>query len=258
MVIRQENALMSNSVLPSLGKDIHLAILGASGGIARAMVTRLIEADNITQIYALSRSNVTYNHAKISAHYFDYYHENTLAGFADHIKDKPPLSLVLILSGFLYDDSFTPEKTYRELTQDGFRHVFEINAIGPAIAAKHLLPHMAKHSKNVFAALSARVGSLSDNRLGGWYSYRASKAALNMLIKTLSHEHRRKNKNGIIMGMHPGTVETQLSAPYRSNVPKGKLFTPVQSADYLLEVINKATPEHSGLCLDWKGEEILP
>jgi NAD(P)-dependent dehydrogenase (short-subunit alcohol dehydrogenase family) len=108
----------------------------------------------------------------------------------------------------------------------------------------------------VFAAISARVGSISDNRLGGWYSYRASKAALNMLLKTAAIELGRTRKELVVLGLHPGTVDTGLSKPFQSNVSEGKLFTPEQSARYLLEVIDGVTPEHSGSVLAWDAQTV--
>ena len=108
----------------------------------------------------------------------------------------------------------------------------------------------------MFAAISARVGSISDNRLGGWYSYRASKAALNMLLKTAAIELGRTRKELVVLGLHPGTVDTGLSKPFQSNVSEGKLFTPEQSAQYLLEVIDGVTPEHSGSVLAWDAQTV--
>ena len=110
----------------------------------------------------------------------------------------------------------------------------------------------------MFAALSAPVGSIADNRLGGWHAYRASKAALNQIIRTCSIELARKRREALIVGLHPGTVETALSEPFRGNVPDKKLFTPDYSAGCLLEVINALTPAQSGRCFDWQGEEIAP
>ncbi len=131
------------------------------------------------------------------------------------------------------------------MSTEGFETNFAINTIGPALTAKYFLPLMRDDQKSVFAALSARVGSISDNRIGGWYAYRASKAVLDMIIKTLAIEHGRKFKNCIIMGLHPGTVATALSKPFQGNVPKGKLFTAKDSAQKLISVINGATIERS-------------
>ena len=124
------------------------------------------------------------------------------------------------------------------------------------MCAKYFLPLLDKNSPNVFAALSARVGSITDNRLGGWHAYRASKAALNMLIKNISIENRLANKNNITVGLHPGTVDSNLSAPFQKNVAANKLFTPAQAASYLLEVISNLTATDSGTCIAWDGKTI--
>jgi NAD(P)-dependent dehydrogenase (short-subunit alcohol dehydrogenase family) len=124
------------------------------------------------------------------------------------------------------------------------------------LVAKHLLPLTPRSGPSLFAALSARVGSIGDNHLGGWYGYRASKAALNMLIRTIATEHRRTRPLGLCVALHPGTVDTALSAPFRSGVPDGKLFTPQQSAAALLDVMNNLGPEANGGFFAWDGSEI--
>ena len=134
--------------------------------------------------------------------------------------------------------------------------LFKVNAIGPANVAKAFLPRMRRGSKTVFAALSARVGSIGDNRLGGWVSYRSSKAALNMILKTLSIEHARRFPEAVIAGLHPGTVDSSLSAPFQRRVPEGKLFSPAQSVGYLLTVIDRLAPEDSGGFFAWDGTAI--
>jgi NAD(P)-dependent dehydrogenase (short-subunit alcohol dehydrogenase family) len=133
---------------------------------------------------------------------------------------------------------------------------FRLNTIGPALVAKHFLPLLAKDRKSVFAAISARVGSIEDNHLGGWYAYRASKAALNMVIKTLSIELARRNTNALCVGLHPGTVDTPLSTPFQSGVPEAKLFSAARSARHLLTVLDNLTPENSGCLYAWDGSQI--
>ena len=133
-----------------------------------------------------------------------------------------------------------------------------VNAIGPALVAKHFLPIMKTGGITRFAALSARVGSISDNRLGGWYGYRASKAALNQLIRSLAIEWRRKNERSIVVGLHPGTVDTGLSKPFQGNVPEGKLFAADRAAVQLLDVLDDLKPGDSGKIFAWDGEEIAP
>jgi len=169
-----------------------------------------------------------------------------------------PLDLVIVANGILHDGELMPEKSLRDLSQEKFQHVFEVNTITPALIAKHFLPKLNKQQTSIFAALSARVGSISDNRLGGWYSYRASKAALNMVIKTASIEVKRRNKHAIIVGLHPGTVDSNLSKPFQRNVPEGDLFTPEYSANKLLDVLDNLTLEQTGKCFAFDGTEVYP
>ena len=142
------------------------------------------------------------------------------------------------------------------LTGAAMETAFRRNATGPALVAKHFLPLLARDRKAAFAALSARVGSIEDNRLGGWYAYRASKAALNMLIRTLSIELARSHRHALCVGLHPGTVDTALSKPFQSGVPPEKLFPPAQSARHLLAVLDRLTAEDSGSVYAWDGRRI--
>jgi NAD(P)-dependent dehydrogenase (short-subunit alcohol dehydrogenase family) len=143
-----------------------------------------------------------------------------------------------------------------DLDPDWLAQVYAVNATGPALVAKHFLPIMPKVGRTVFAALSARVGSISDNRLGGWHGYRASKAALNMLVRNLAIEERRRNDRAIVVSLHPGTVDTALSRPFQSNVPAGRLFDPERAALQLLDVIEGLKVPDSGKLVDFQGEEV--
>ena len=149
-----------------------------------------------------------------------------------------------------------PEKSWRSLDKATLMESFAINAVGPALAAKHVLPLLAREGKAVFAALSARVGSISDNRVGGWYGYRASKAALNQLIRTLSIERSRQRKDAICVGLHPGTVDSELSRPFQSGVGTAQLFTPVFAASRLLAIIEGLNATQSGRAyrMGWKHD----
>jgi NAD(P)-dependent dehydrogenase (short-subunit alcohol dehydrogenase family) len=137
-----------------------------------------------------------------------------------------------------------------------FEKSFLVNTIGPAMVAKHLLPKLSKDKRAVFAVLSARVGSISDNRLGGWYAYRAAKAALNMLIKSISIEVARRQKQAIIVGLHPGTVNTRLSEPFQSRVPSGSLFTSDHAVQQLAAVLDGLEPEDTGKVFAWDGQQV--
>ena len=229
-------------------------VFGSSGGIGRALAEGLIASGRYRSVYAVSRSGLeiegTLNR---QAEFTD---EAQLAALAAEIGSAGQVGLCLVASGLLSADGVQPEKTYRALSAEAFARVFAANTIAPALIAKHVLPLMPKAERSVFAALSARVGSISDNRLGGWHAYRASKAALNMLIRNYALEQARRAPGNICIGLHPGTVDTGLSAPFQSNVPGEKLFSPEQSAGHLLEVIDRLASEDSGKCFDWAVKEV--
>ncbi len=164
---------------------------------------------------------------------------------------------MIVATGILQGDGIAPEKSSRELSADGLARYFAVNTIGPALVAKHFLPLLSR-GPAVFAALSARVGSIGDNRLGGWYGYRASKAALNMIVRTLAIELARTRPEAVCIALHPGTVDTGLSQPFQRGVPPGQLFTPQRSAEALLDVLAGLTPADSGGCFAWDGQRIAP
>ena len=229
-------------------------VFGSSGGIGRALTVSLLASGRYATVFAVSRSGIAIPGAENRR--ADFADEASLAALAAEIRAAGPVSLCLVASGLLSDEAVQPEKTYRAQSLDAFRRVFEANTFAPALIAKHILPLMPKTERSVFAALSARVGSISDNRLGGWHAYRASKAALNMLIRNYAIEQARRAPACICVGLHPGTVDTGLSKPFQSNVPDAQLFSPDQSAASLLDVIVHLTPEQSGKCFDWAGKEV--
>lgn len=165
--------------------------------------------------------------------------------------------LIIIATGLLHREGKGPEKSLRELEPDWMIENYRINAVGPALIAKHFLPLMPRNRRTYFAVVSARVGSISDNRLGGWHSYRASKAALNMLVRNLAIEWQRKNPNSIIVSIHPGTVETRLSAPFQGN-PAHPRFAPETAAKQIISTLEGLTPEHSGQLISYDGTVIAP
>ena len=231
-------------------------IFGASGGIGRALVSQIAERPDISHIHAISRSG-TEAAGKITPHTADITSETDLAALATTLKGAGEIALVIVATGLLSDETgLQPEKSYRNQSMDAFEQVFRANTFGPALVAKHMLPLMPRKGRAVFAALSARVGSITDNRLGGWHAYRASKAALNMLMRNYAIEQARVNDQFIAVTLHPGTVDTGLSRPFQSNVPDAQLFSPTQSAGYLLKVIEGLSPADTGKCFDWAGKEI--
>ena len=182
--------------------------------------------------------------------------EAALAAVAATQKEFGPLHLVINATGLLHDAHVQPEKALRQITAENMARVLAVNTIGPALICKYFLPLMARDDKAVMAHLSARVGSISDNRMGGWTSYRAAKAAQNMVVKNAAIETARRDKDKIIIGLHPGTVDSRLSQPFQGNVAEGKLFTPAQAAAYLLRVIDGATAADSGKVFAWDGVEV--
>jgi NAD(P)-dependent dehydrogenase (short-subunit alcohol dehydrogenase family) len=236
----------------------NVTIIGASGSIGQAVITQLIKDSSVISILALSRKAQTYPSDKVTVGTIDLSDEESITHAATLAAQLGPQHLVFITTGFLHGNDLKPEKSIRDLSIDSFLKNFEVNTIGPALVAKHFLPIMAKGERNVFATLSARVGSISDNNLGGWYAYRASKAALNMVLKNLSIESARKYKNTIILGLHPGTVDSELSKPFQKNVAENKLFTPEFSASKLLDVIDQTEIDDSGDIFAWDGKKIEP
>ena len=166
------------------------------------------------------------------------------------------LDLAIVTTGMLHDALQRPERALKELDPAALARSFAINSIAPAIVAKHLIPKMPRDRRAVVAVLGARVGSIGDNRTGGWHSYRASKAALVMLMKNIAIETARTRPNAIIVTLHPGTVDTGMSKPFQANVAPERLFTPALAADHLLKVIGGLTPADSGGHFAWDGSRI--
>lgn len=225
--------------------NLNIALIGATGGIGHALARRLSKDNNLT---TFSRSGADDIHINITE-------EDSIKNAARHI--SKPLDLVIVATGLLHNnDHLQPEKSIKDLNYEDLLSSFSINTIGPSLVAKHFIPLLKRGQRSTFAALSARVGSISDNHLGGWYGYRAAKAALNMMLRNLSIEAKRTNKQSIIIGLHPGTVDTKLSKPFQSHVPKGKLFTADYAAQCLINVIKNRTPEDSGFIFDWDNKKI--
>ncbi|WP_010163631.1 SDR family NAD(P)-dependent oxidoreductase [Sphingomonas sp. PAMC 26617] len=224
-------------------------IIGASGGIGAALEAALTEEGAFDTVLGFARSYEGDRH-------IDLLDESTIAAAAVQVAKGPAPTLVIVATGLLHDGERGPEKALRELDPDWLARQFAINAIGPAIVAKHFLPLMPKTGRCVFAALSARVGSISDNKLGGWYGYRAAKAALNQLIRTLAIEEKRRNDRAIVVGLHPGTVDTALSKPFQGNVQPGRLFDAERAALQLLDVIEELKAPDTGKLFDFEGKEV--
>ncbi len=230
-------------------------VFASSGGIGRALTQALVARAGYDRVFAVSRSGAEIEGAEALA--ADFLDEAALGDVAMRIRQAGPVGLCIVASGILSDGgALQPEKSFRQQSREAFERVFGANTVAPGLIAREILPLMPKAERSVFAALSARVGSISDNRLGGWHAYRASKAALNMLVRNYAIEQKRRAPGAICVALHPGTVDTGLSKPFQSAVPDEKLFSPEQSARYLLDVIDGLGPDDSGKCFDWAGTEI--
>ena len=243
-------------------------ITGASRGIGLEFASQLLDRDEAWNVVATSRepeearglAALREQHdGRLLVLPLDVADEGTIAKAALQVAELTgQVHLVLNVAGVLHGPGFAPEKKLDQVEPSALWRVFEVNAFGPLLVAKHFHALLRHGERSVFASLSARVGSISDNRLGGWYAYRSSKAAQNMITKTLSIELERIAPKAIVLGLHPGTVDTDLSKPFQRNVPEGSLQRAKDSVASMLRVIEGATSDSSGRVFDFRGEEILP
>jgi NAD(P)-dependent dehydrogenase (short-subunit alcohol dehydrogenase family) len=229
----RHNAIMETAV-----------VIGSAGGVGAAFVSAL-EARNINVI-GLSRHTTPP---------LDLLDESTIAAAAANVRaQSTDIRLILLATGFLHGQGLMPEKSLAGLNAAGLAHNFAINAAGPALVMKHFLPLLPRAGRSVFAALSAKVGSIRDNQAGGWYSYRASKAALNQLVHTAAIELNRRAPEAVCVALHPGTVDTGLSAPFAK--AGLNVRPPAVAAAELLAVIDRLDATHTGRFFDYKGAEL--
>ncbi|MDA7741426.1 SDR family NAD(P)-dependent oxidoreductase [bacterium] len=230
-----------------MNKENIALVIGGTGSIGSAIINEL-KNQKFTNIISLGRS---------SNPPLDLLDESSIKKAADFIKNQPgSLCLLFDATGILHneDQNQMPEKTYKNIDLTFMKKNFEINVMGPALIMKHFLPLLDTDQKSIFATLSAKVGSISDNRYGGWYSYRASKAALNQMIKTASIELKMKNKNAVCVAIHPGTVTSKLSKPFQKD--NLKIQSNKESAKNIVQVMTNLKINDSGLFFDWSGDII--
>jgi NAD(P)-dependent dehydrogenase (short-subunit alcohol dehydrogenase family) len=233
--------------LQSFAPGLRAIVFGAGGGIGAAFTAELGAHPRVAKVHAAARGAG-------APWRFDLRDEASIAAVAEAAAAEGPLDLVIVATGVLHGPGLRPEKTWRSLDAASLAEAFAVNATGPALIAKHTLGFLRRDSKSAFACLSARVGSIEDNRLGGWHAYRASKAALNMLIRTCAVELRQRNPGALCVALHPGTVDTRLSQPFQAGVDPAKLLTPERSARALLGVLDRLTPADSGRLFTWDGQ----
>ena len=220
-------------------------IIGSTGGIGRALVEQVRASGRYDLVTGLSRS---------SSPAIDITDEASIVSAIDAVAGQGVLRLVILATGFLHHGAIGPEKANRHLSGEALAQAFAVNTIGPALVLKHVLPLLPRSGRSLVMALSARVGSISDNRLGGWHSYRASKAALNQIVRTCAIELARTHREAILVGMHPGTVDTQLSRPFaRSGLD---VQQPEGAAGAILAGLERLTPSDSGGFFDRSGHRL--
>jgi len=254
-------------MLSSFRVGSNVLVQGASRGIGLEFVRQLAADPSVGCLFAAHRpgrcsaalARLASEQPKVRLLELDVTDESSIASASERVgQSNITLDLLVNCSGLLHDADreLAPEKRLAEVGSESLLRSFAVNAIGPLLVAKHFEGLFNRAGKAVFASISARVGSIGDNRLGGWYAYRGSKAALNMFTRTLAIEWARSRKNLICVSLHPGTTDTDLSRPYQANVPPGKLFSPERTVGQLLAVLDSVTADSTGRFLAWDGSEI--
>jgi len=235
-------------------------IIGANSEIAKALAEQVVQQAS-SQLIVVSRDVDFYHQPHFSsvlAIKVEDYEEQTMVQVVKDMKEKLTCAItqVFICHGILHDEQLFPEKRLAELTESHFFKVMKANTMTPILWLKQLTPMLKGKTPCKVVIFTARVGSISDNEIGGWYSYRTSKAAMNMLIKSAAIEFKRAAKNIKLISFHPGTTDTPLSKPFQGNVPEGKLFTSEFVASQLLSIVETTTVDGEASFLDWQGKAI--
>ncbi|WP_286264584.1 SDR family NAD(P)-dependent oxidoreductase [Thalassotalea atypica] len=241
-------------------KNQRTLIIGANSAIAQAISTELL-IHGEQHLILISRKLETYcsgNYLGAQKIQVSDYSEKTIEHAVSAIENnnKSPITRVFICHGILHNDVLQPEKCLESINAASFETVLKINALTPLLWIKYLTPKLTHKHPCKITVFSARIGSISDNNLGGWYSYRASKAALNMMLKTAAIELARRAKNIKLIAFHPGTTDTKLSKPFQKNVPDNKIFTTKFVAQQLLDIVNDKDIDGQLSYLDWQGKKI--
>lgn len=241
-------------------------VTGASGGIGLEFVKQLLQDSKIAQIYATYRCQESASELiaiaedysnRLICHPMDVIEEAQIADVVAKMQSAiDKLHLAINCVGFLHEGKIHPEKGLRQVESESLLRYFQVNSIGGVLLAKHLLPLFRHSDRSVFASISAKIGSIGDNYLGGWYGYRASKAALNMLMRTVSIEYERKSPQTIVVTLHPGTTDTRLSKPFQRHIPAEELFSVERTVNQLLSIIQNLEVSDSGQFFHWDGRRL--
>lgn len=225
-------------------------VIGAGGGLGAALLAQLRADKGHAQVLGLGRTSDVR---------LDYHDPASIAAAAQSVAalcetSGLALRLLVVATGFLHGEQGQPERSWAHLDADYLNQVFTVNTVGPALVMKHFFPLLPKQGRCMAGFVSARVGSIGDNALGGWYGYRASKAALNQLVKTAAIELSRRNRDSVCVALHPGTVDTALSQPFAKTGLKVR--PPAEAAQDLLGVLGKLTPADTGTLIDYQGQTL--
>jgi NAD(P)-dependent dehydrogenase (short-subunit alcohol dehydrogenase family) len=234
-------------------------VVGAGQGIGLGFVQQLLQHDRVDRLYATYRDPaaelLTIADPRLQCLPLDITDEGQIAAAIAAIQPAV-LHLVINCVGWLHTDQMLPEKSLRQINSDQLVRYFQVNSIGAVLLAKHVQPLLKHKDRAVLATISAKVGSIGDNQAGGWYGYRASKAALNMLMKTTAIEYKRTCPRAIVVNLHPGTTDTRLSQPFQRGVPPDKLFAVERTVQQLLTVIEGLQETDSGEFFSWDGSRL--
>ncbi|NJL40366.1 MAG: SDR family NAD(P)-dependent oxidoreductase [Leptolyngbyaceae cyanobacterium SM1_4_3] len=236
-------------------------IVGAGQGIGLEFVRQFLQGDRTTHLFATYRNPeselLSINDSRLRCLPLDITEDDQIAAIIDKIKaETAALHTVINCAGVLHDGAMQPEKSLRHLNSEQLVRYFQVNSIGAVLLARHIQPLLKHGDRALLATISAKVGSIGDNQLGGWYGYRASKAALNMFMRTTAIEYRRTCPRAIVVTLHPGTTDTQLSRPFQRSVPPEKLFSCDRTVRQLLAVLDQLQESDSGEFFSWDGSRL--
>jgi NAD(P)-dependent dehydrogenase (short-subunit alcohol dehydrogenase family) len=240
-------------------------IFGASRGIGLGFVKALLEKQDVNIYATYRRTNLSTELLSLETIHYQALHclavdvtkEDQIANLSDYIQQtESKLHLVINCVGILHQGTLQPEKSLRHINSENLVYYLQVNSIASVLIAKHFLPLFCHSNKSVLAFIGAKIGSIRNNHLGGWYGYRASKAALNMFMRTIAIEYSRKCPQTIVVSLHPGTTDTDLSKPFQKNIPPHQLFSIEKTVNQLLEVIDSLTANDSGYFVSWEGNRV--